>query len=115
MTHKKITVPAFKFTEVNAGEDSKNAAFPQVFVKEMEAAMLNFEKISTTDNAIYIFIREKMDNGQFKYGIMVTPTENDDSIAVECDSFKKLPPIFFNVKTEVIKIVRKVMNNLAFS
>lgn len=114
MTTRRVLVPTFEHHKVDGAEHTLTPE--QVFVRNMEALYQSADTAfnTPTDNAIYIFVREKMANGEFRYGCAALPTEHDEYLTVEIPGCKKLPPIFINVKEEIIKVVKRVKNNLTF-
>lgn len=120
MIPRTVLVPSWKFSQVNKREkDGSIIPDLEVITSNMVA---NAEAMETngspsTDSVVYICLREKLADGDYRCGIAAIPVNNKDTDVVEVilDHFDKMPHLVISPKKGIADVIRRVLKNIIFS
>lgn len=99
-----INTPTFKHSELIY---ASNKTSTEVLLHELGALINSCNSaFAPNEDACFIATRQKI-NGEFVYTMTGIPLAQKDDVAVEFSDDNNAPQIFFNVKRDVLTILKK--------
>ena len=118
MIPERVIIPNFRLSQVNKASDGYIIPHAEVLRSNMMANIEAFDShYPIPENALFLCVREKMDDGDYRYGMAAIPVDNYrcDLLEVFLHGFEKFPHIVITFKRDVGNVIRRVLKNLAFS
>lgn len=116
---REISIPVFRYLQVNTKDDGSIKTPEQVFKDNMIAAMESWEQSNPDEDTIIIALREKIE-GDYRYSICCLGPKDKSGkqhkyVTATMWNFSNLPSVILSNANNFLETVTRIIKNLVFS
>jgi hypothetical protein len=116
---REISIPVFRYLQVNTAEDGTIKTPEEVFKSNMIAAMEAWDSTHPDEDTIIIALKEKIE-GDYRYSICCLGPKDKHGkqykyVTATMWNFKNLPSVILGNANNFMETVTRIIKNLVFS